>query len=312
MQQVRRHKGGRKADGVGQVAALRRSRRCPGLQRVIAVRDPFDPDSRRKTVAGDVIARSERIALSLQDQHRRSQFFEMGRAHLGRLAGRMEGISETDHAVDVQFVGDERGHPAAHRFASDEEPLPAPKFRNNVTPGVQQHRLPVGRAAFSARSPRRHIRKLESDHPNPALAELARDRVHERRIHRPTRSVGENIRLFRGVWTVGQKHLRQAYNHFMRSCLLAVTLLAAVTALAAPPPKMLAPATIPHPMAMYLSELSKEGKQQVTFRAAAIGTRFFLEEPAGVTVYTYDETVGYRKEAFLKGSTLAKAMKKYK
>jgi len=124
--------------------------------------------------------------------------------------------------------------------------------------------------------------------------------------------VGENIRLFGGVWTVGQKHLHQAYNYFMRLRLLSITLFAAVTAVAAPPPKNLAPATIPHPMAMYLSELSKEGRQQVTFRAAAIGTHFFLEEPNGVTVYVYDETVGYRKDAFLKGFTLAKAMKKYK
>ncbi len=98
----------------------------------------------------------------------------------------------------------------------------------------------------------------------------------------------------------------------MRLRLLAITLLAAVTVVATPPSKTLAPTTIPHPMAMYLSELSKEGNQQVTFRAAAFGTRFFLEEPAGVTVYTYDQTVGYRKETFLKGFTLAKAMKKYK
>jgi len=124
--------------------------------------------------------------------------------------------------------------------------------------------------------------------------------------------VSEDIRLFGGVWTVGQKHLGEAYNYFMRLRLLVIALLAAVTVAAAPPPKTIAPATIPHPMAMYLSELSKKGKQQVTFRAAAIGTRFFLEESSGVTVYVYDETVGYRKEAFLKGSTLAKAMKKYK
>jgi len=94
--------------------------------------------------------------------------------------------------------------------------------------------------------------------------------------------------------------------------LLAVVLLAAVTAsAAAPPPRPLAPATIPHPMAMYLSGLSKDGKERVTFRAAALGKHFFLEEAAGVTVYVYDETVGYKKETFLKGSTLAKAMKKY-
>ncbi len=97
----------------------------------------------------------------------------------------------------------------------------------------------------------------------------------------------------------------------MRSRLFVIALLAAVTASAAPP-KTIAPATVPHPMAMYLSGLSKEGKQQVTFRASAVGTRFFLEEPSGVTVYAYDETVGYRKEAFLKGYTLARAMKKYR
>jgi len=65
-------------------------------------------------------------------------------------------------------------------------------------------------------------------------------------------------------------------------------------------------------MAMFLGELSHDGKQKVTFRASALGTHFFLEEAAGVTVYVYDETVGYRKETFLKGSTLAKAVKKYR
>lgn len=97
----------------------------------------------------------------------------------------------------------------------------------------------------------------------------------------------------------------------MRLRLSAAALLIAVAAAAAPPPKTIAPPTIPHPMAMYLSGLSKDGKEKVTFRAAARGKYFFLEETAGVTVYVYDETVGYRKETFLKGSNLAKAMKKY-
>jgi len=91
---------------------------------------------------------------------------------------------------------------------------------------------------------------------------------------------------------------------FFTALLLAVTVAAAA--------KTVAPPTIPHPIAMYLQGLSNDGKQAVTFRASAVGTHFFLEEPAGVTVYVYDETVGYKKEAFLKGSTLAKAMKKYK
>ena len=74
----------------------------------------------------------------------------------------------------------------------------------------------------------------------------------------------------------------------------------------------MAPATIPHPMAMFLGSLSKNGKEKVTFRASAFGTHFFLEEPAGVTVYVFDDSVGYRKQTFLKGSTLASALKKYK
>lgn len=89
-------------------------------------------------------------------------------------------------------------------------------------------------------------------------------------------------------------------------------LLLAVTVAAAAAPKTIAPDTIPHPMAMYLQSLSKDGKVQVTFRASASGTHFFFEEANGVTVYVYDASVGYKKEAFLKGSTLSKAMKKYK
>jgi len=96
----------------------------------------------------------------------------------------------------------------------------------------------------------------------------------------------------------------------MRPHNLFIALLFAVTAAAAA--KTIAPPTIPHPMAMYLQSLSNDGKDKVTYRASAVGTHFFLEEPAGVTVYVYEESVGYRKETFLKGATLAKAMKKYR
>ncbi|HEV7484397.1 MAG TPA: hypothetical protein VGQ65_01850 [Thermoanaerobaculia bacterium] len=89
-----------------------------------------------------------------------------------------------------------------------------------------------------------------------------------------------------------------------------IALLFAVTVAAAA--KTIAPPTIPHPMAMYLQTLSNDGKDRVSFRASAIGKHFFLEEPTGVTVYVYEESVGYRKETFLKGATLSKAMKKYK
>ena len=97
----------------------------------------------------------------------------------------------------------------------------------------------------------------------------------------------------------------------------ALLVVAAASAATRPPPKAIAPkaiapATIPHPIAMFLGGLSKDGKEKVTFRATAIGTHFFLEEPAGVSVYVFDDRVGYRKEAFIKGSTLASALKKYR
>jgi hypothetical protein len=96
----------------------------------------------------------------------------------------------------------------------------------------------------------------------------------------------------------------------------ALLVVASVSAATRPPraiaPKTLAPATIPHPIAMFLGGLSKDGKEKVTFRATAFGTHFFLEEPAGVSVYVFDDSVGYRKETFIKGSTLASALKRYK
>jgi hypothetical protein len=98
----------------------------------------------------------------------------------------------------------------------------------------------------------------------------------------------------------------------MRPHNIFIAVLFAITVAAAGAPKAIAPPTIPHPMAMYLQTLSNDGKEKVTFRASAIGTHFFLEEPAGVTVYVYEESVGYRKEAFLKGATLANAMKRYR
>ena len=79
----------------------------------------------------------------------------------------------------------------------------------------------------------------------------------------------------------------------------------------APQPKVVAPASMPHPVAMFLANLCGDGKNKVSFKAAAIGTRFFFEEDAGVTVYDFDGNAGYRKETFLKGYSLSKAMKKY-
>lgn len=75
-----------------------------------------------------------------------------------------------------------------------------------------------------------------------------------------------------------------------------------------PPPVTVAPVDIPHSTALFLVSLSK-GKQ-VTFKATAVATRFFFEEPSGVTVYRFIKG-DYQKEEFLKGYTLARALKRY-
>ena len=98
----------------------------------------------------------------------------------------------------------------------------------------------------------------------------------------------------------------------LRRSLLLLFIIALLGAAATPPAsKQVAPASLPHPVAMFLSNLCGEGKKKVSFKAAAIGTRFFFEEDSGVTVYMFDGNSGYRKETFLKGYNLAKAMKKY-
>ncbi|HJQ38915.1 MAG TPA: hypothetical protein VKB93_17400 [Thermoanaerobaculia bacterium] len=90
-------------------------------------------------------------------------------------------------------------------------------------------------------------------------------------------------------------------------------LLLAALPLAGAPKKRtpIAPAAVPHPIALFLNQLSNEGKRQVTFRASALGTRFYFEESGGVTVYQFVDGQ-YVKEVYLPGVNLAIAMKRYK
>jgi len=76
-------------------------------------------------------------------------------------------------------------------------------------------------------------------------------------------------------------------------------------------PNLVAPDALPHPIALFLADLSAEGRKRVSYKATALGTHFFFEESAGVTVYVYDGN-GYRRETFLKGATLASAVAKYR
>jgi hypothetical protein len=76
------------------------------------------------------------------------------------------------------------------------------------------------------------------------------------------------------------------------------------------PPATVAPLALTHPIAQFLRSLSNDGRRPVTFKATAVGMRFFFEETTGVTVYRFEKGE-YIKEEFLRGSTLAKAVKRY-
>jgi hypothetical protein len=92
------------------------------------------------------------------------------------------------------------------------------------------------------------------------------------------------------------------------SLILALSLVAATPK--RQPPARIAPNTLPHGFCQLLRSMSRDGNRQVTFKATAVGTRFFFEETGGVTVYRF-ENGQYVKEEFLRGTTLAKAVKKY-
>jgi len=75
-------------------------------------------------------------------------------------------------------------------------------------------------------------------------------------------------------------------------------------------PVINAPDVVPHPVAQFLRGMSRDGVRQVSFRATATGTRFFLEEPSGVTVYRFTNGT-YVKEEFRRGAKLAATVKRY-
>lgn len=101
-------------------------------------------------------------------------------------------------------------------------------------------------------------------------------------------------------------------------CLTLPLLAAAPKKTSKPPQKKKAPPAathispdrIPHNIALFLRTLSSDGARPVTFKATAVGTRFFFEENGSVTVYRYQNGV-YVREQVAKGLKLAAAVKKY-
>ncbi len=96
----------------------------------------------------------------------------------------------------------------------------------------------------------------------------------------------------------------------MRKFAVLVTLLLTIALSGAPKSAPVAPEVLSHSIALFLNELSDDGKRQVTFKASAVGTRFFFEEASGVTVYRFANG-RYVKEKFLPGTRLASAMKRF-
>lgn len=72
----------------------------------------------------------------------------------------------------------------------------------------------------------------------------------------------------------------------------------------------LAPLSVPHPTAMFLAAWSQDGGRDVSFKASAVGTRFFLEDRSGVSVYRFDGN-GYVGELFLPKANLALAKRRF-
>ncbi|MGN6183217.1 MAG: hypothetical protein ACTHQM_06130 [Thermoanaerobaculia bacterium] len=94
--------------------------------------------------------------------------------------------------------------------------------------------------------------------------------------------------------------------------LLLLTLsVSAATPKKAKQPVTNAPDAVPHSIALFLGSMSNQGGRSVTFKATAIGTRFFYEEPGkGVTVYRFVNG-SYVKEEYLRNATLDRAVKRY-
>jgi len=178
-----------------QILAFRQGRARPGLEGVIAPWNPLDADRLRKPVGAYLLLGAEWIAAPLHDQERRAERLQMRGSQLRRLAGRVEGVTETENAARSDLVGDHCGHPSSERFPAEDETTPATQFGDDLAPAIEKHRLPIGRSASLAATPRGHVRKLESDDANLGCREPMRDAIHRRTVHRSARTVGKDQRV---------------------------------------------------------------------------------------------------------------------
>ena len=81
------------------VLRLRPPRRLAGLEAVVAVLHPRDPDGTRQPVPGDLLPAAEGVALALHDQRRRLDLLQVLDPELIWLPNGVEGIAQADVTV---------------------------------------------------------------------------------------------------------------------------------------------------------------------------------------------------------------------
>jgi len=92
---------------------------------VIAISDPSKANGWRQRESFHFGTAAERVALTLNDERRTTQHFQMGGAEFFRCVGWMKRIAQADQPVDlagfIKIVGDKARYAPAHRLAADDE-----------------------------------------------------------------------------------------------------------------------------------------------------------------------------------------------
>lgn len=190
-------RGGRRRPQVavpgGRRAAARR-------QIVAAVLAPEEADRGRQIHRLDLLAVAEGVPLALDDQGGAAQPGERLEAELVGLPGRVERIAETDDPDDAPveggIAGEHRRDAPAHGLAADQHRPVVLDERFRQRGGVFADEPLRGgrRPLLSAAAAPGHVGEFEADDVEPGGRGVADEALHERRVHRGARAVGEDQR----------------------------------------------------------------------------------------------------------------------
>ena len=168
---------------------------------MIAILQPKDFYGLRQRVGRDLLASAERVTCSLHDEGRRFHLGQMSGPQLLGLAGRVEGITKTQQALDaaggMEIVGDHAGDPAAHRLAADDQRafgfqrIDCGKIFRTEFFGAGR-RLAGGRAAADC-----HVVEFEARNAEARVGQRPRGGRHYRRIHRAAGAMRQEDGPFR-------------------------------------------------------------------------------------------------------------------